>query len=285
MSIYRQGSYESPYQASFPSIGEGTAMSDSFNVASPQVFDGGGAPIPGRAALASKWKLYDPFDTSQLSAYVDTRRQAARLEIQGFKAVAGIYQTLPVPPNVPGELVDLAIYARLLIEGSTATPETAALGPSVAGLVIGEDMEGLGPNSAMQVWGPGIQRDAIAPPAIGQYTIGGILADFVSFNALINPLGAVQFFLPTYYRMRIRQECLALNTFQCSVRYDCGTNGSDFNPVWLSTFPEVQLSAGVVLQAPFGNSVAVLCDFFQVISQNYDDQTSYIGSAPQLGAV
>lgn len=284
MSNYRQGSYESPYSASLPAIGEGTAMSDSFNLASPQLMSAG-VPVPGFAALASKWQLFDPFDQSQLAAAVDTRRQAARLEIQGAKSVAGIYQQLPVPANVPGEIVDLAIYARLLIAGASATPETAALAPAIAGLMIGEDLLGLGASSQLQLWGPLLARAPIAPPTTGDYTIGAYLADFIQYDAILNPLGGVKFFLPTYYRLRVRQECLALNTFQCSVRFDCGLDGADFNQVWVSTFPEVWLSAGVGLYAPANTSVACLVDFFQIVSQSYDDQASYIGASAQLGAV
>lgn len=276
------GGYSATRQDTF-----GNVLDDDFQNARPQ-HTVGGAPTIGFAALADKWKRWDPAGVLDFAG-VDTRLQMLLLRSSGDKQWCGVHQPLPVP-SAAGESVECVIYARTMLATIGDTPigdGIPDLGPIPFGLFLAGDLSGMPDTAPLTALGPQVFRE-------GGISSGYVLVtDYIAYDGSGYTTGGAAegpFPAATYYRVRLRQTRDTEGTFSAEVAFEFGAVGNDWFPLCQyaaqgNSDSPVYRSVGLGLRSYDHQSAAAYFDLFRVVPQAYGDTAPTLGGVNATGGV
>jgi hypothetical protein len=278
-----QTNYETRYDGSLPNS-LGTGQSDQFTGTRPQLFDDGGLPVDGYAELDQKWQLFDPLGTVLDFAGVNCRTQMAEVHNSGIKNLVGFYQQLPLPVAV-GDVVERVIYGRSIVTDDGSNTATNA-SSNFAGIFLADGNLATDPDTtALTLAGVAIQRTDLTVIPVGFGSLG-VIAGFVTFDALPNLIADAELVMSPFWRIRTRQSCTAPATFLSEAVIDISLSGADWNPLWpLATLTTLRTSFGMGIWCNDTFPGRLLQNFVEVLDQAFDDPGTLIGNTLRIGPV
>jgi hypothetical protein len=299
MSNYRQPRYEAPYSARNVSL-IGTSRTDNFTQTSPQLLDEDDVPVPGYASFDERWASGSWFSDTINVCAIDTQLHMAQLGVDVPYSAGGgsawLLQQMPYP-EAPGQLIEYAIYARSLF-GPTHQQQQNNDGDSF--------------NRIFDAFNHGLYYGPTLPDESGGYLLGQQMGLEASSGDIYTECGMysvengkpdwwylMEGQLATYYRVRVRILAGEDPAFGLvSLASDIGFTGLDwltldeftsqneviaeiaprYAGLFVSGFPSDSLEYGVFRPS-------MLCEFFRVVDQPYDEVATRIGGNIQLGSV